>query len=184
MLLDVIRCSRFFQRAIHIEHLQLMTTMDSFECLCALEHDPRHRASWRIGCGFIYWKPGGVPPTDHHGDRAGSRFTLKNENVLWTCVVVMSNAQVEIWEVLFPVRPQFCYNIIFLIRTFQLAYLHPGSQHYRGTMTTWFHALEHVLYLERSYRNCDGKTLSRLHCQNHRDVWTKLTEKNRNIETG
>jgi hypothetical protein len=40
---------------IHIEHLQLMTTMDSFESLSVLEHDLRHCANWRIGwCGSIH----------------------------------------------------------------------------------------------------------------------------------
>jgi hypothetical protein len=59
--------------------------MDSFESLSVLEHDLRHCANWRIGwCGSIHWKLG-VPPSDHHGDRPGSKFTcwnmLKHSNI-------------------------------------------------------------------------------------------------------
>ena len=43
---------------------------------------------------------------------------------MWTCAVVMSEAQIEVWSVFFPVRFHFCYKHIVKIEHFFLAYLH------------------------------------------------------------
>ena len=187
-----------------------MTTMDSFESLSALEHDLRHCASWRIGWrGSIHWKLG-VLPSDHHGDRPGSKFTcwnmLKHSSIskintcplfMWTCAVVMSEAQIEVWSVFIPVRFHFCYKNIFEIEHFFLAYLHRGghnstkelvpfgSMHWNMSCISKDHTViamakhHHFRKFTQYHTWCwwNKKCFQGPHSQNHRDVRTKLVKK-------
>ena len=157
-----IQCHLYFwnvvgchQMLIHIEHLQLMTTMDSFESLSALAHDLRHCANWRIGWrGSIHWKPG-VPPSDHHGDRPGSKFTCWNTQTSQKSKRAHCSCEhVQLWcrrhklkfgQCFFRSDFTFVINTLSKLNIFSWHICIEGSQQYQGTVTIWFHALGHVL---------------------------------------
>jgi hypothetical protein len=121
---------------------------------------------------------------------------LKNQNV--PTVLVMSEAQIEVWSVFFPVRFHFCYKNIFEIENFFLAYLHRGghnstkellpfgSMHWNMSCISKDHTViamakhHHFRKFTQYHTWCwwNKKCFQGPHSQNHRDVRTKLVKKN------